>query len=297
MSELNSHANYVSDGSDQSFMLDVIEASQTQPVLVDFWAPWCGPCKSLTPVLERVVNNSNGGVRLVKINIDENPDIAGQLRVQSIPAVIAFDKGRPVNGFQGALPEGQIKQFIEQILMGTDSAKQLESVLDEADAALQNGDVGAAAQAYGAVVEADRGQVRALVGLARCYLANDDPDRARQVLEMVPEDKANDPLVLSVLKTLELTAETPADDEMGAALDRVSANPDDHEGRYDLAEKLVSVGDNELAIDHFLKILGDDLTWEEGKAKAKLFEVFDALGPKDPLTVEGRRRLSSIIFS
>lgn len=297
MSELNSHVNYVSDGSDQSFMLDVIEASQTQPVLVDFWAPWCGPCKSLTPVLERVVNNSNGGVRLVKINIDENPDIAGQLRVQSIPAVIAFDKGRPVNGFQGALPEGQIKQFIEQILMGTDSAKQLESVLDEADAALQNGDVGAAAQAYGAVVEADRGQVRALVGLARCYLANDDPDRARQVLEMVPEDKANDPLVLSVLKTLELTAETPADDEMGAALDRVSANPDDHEGRYDLAEKLVSVGDNELAIDHFLKILRDDLTWEEGKAKAKLFEVFDALGPKDPLTVEGRRRLSSIIFS
>lgn len=297
MSELNSHANYVSEGSDQTFMLDVIEASQAQPVLVDFWAPWCGPCKSLTPVLERVVNSSNGGVRLVKINIDENPDIAGQLRVQSIPAVIAFDKGRPVNGFQGAIPEGQIKQFIDQILKGTDSAKQLESVLDDADVALQNGDVGAAAQAYGAVVEADRGNVRGLVGLARCYLANGDADRARQVLEMVPEDKLEDPLVLSVLKTLELTAETPADDEMTAALDRVSANPGDHAGRYDLAEKLVSVGDNQLAIDHLLKVLRDDLNWEDGKAKSKLFEVFDALGPKDPLTVEGRRRLSSIIFS
>ncbi len=297
MDALDQSGGNILDATDQSFMADVIEASNTQPVLVDFWAPWCGPCKSLTPVLEKVINSHNGKVKLVKINIDENPGVAGQMGVRSIPAVFAFDKGRPVNGFQGALPEGQIKQFIDQILGGTDGAKQVQDILEQAEQAVQSGDIGAAAQMYAAVIEADPENVTAIAGLSRCYLANGDADRARQVLEMAPEDKQSDPAIKSVRTALDLMADTPLDEDLATARETVAAQPENHEARFDLAEKLIGQGRNKDAVDHLLSILTEDLEWGEGKAKAKLLEVFEAAGPKDPVTVEGRRRLGSLMFS
>lgn len=287
----------IKDSSDQAFMADVVEASNDQPVLVDFWAPWCGPCKTLTPTLEKVVGEQNGKVKLVKINTEEHPGIAGQMGVRSIPSVFAFDKGRPVNGFQGALPEGQVRQFIESILGGTDDAKQLQEALEQAEAAVQAGDIGTAAQLYGAVIDADPTNPAAIAGLARCYLANGDPERARQILDMAPEDKANDPAIKSVRTALDLMAESPLDEEITQSREAVAANPNDPQARFDLAEKLIGNGKNKDASEHLLAILAHDLDWEDGKAKAKLLEIFEAAGPKDPVTVEGRRRLGSMMFS
>ena len=290
-------STHIKDSSDQAFMTDVVEASNTQPVLVDFWAPWCGPCKTLTPTLEKVVNEQGGKIKLVKINTEEHPGIAGQMGVRSIPSVFAFDKGRPVNGFQGALPESQVRQFIQDILGGTDGAKQLKEAIEQAETAAQSGDIGTAAQLYGAVMEADPGNPAAIAGLARCYLANGDHDRARQILEMAPEDKANDPAIKSVRTALDLMADTPLDEDMASAKETVAAEPENHEARFELAEKLVAQGKNAAAADHLLTILSDNLEWGEGKAKAKLLEIFEAAGPKDPVTVDGRRRLGSLMFA
>jgi putative thioredoxin len=297
MTPLTPASGHISDATDQTFMTDVVEASQTQPVLVDFWAPWCGPCKTLTPILEKVVTGEAGKVKLVKINIDENPGIAGQLGVRSIPAVFAFDKGRPVNGFQGALPESQIRQFIDQVLRGTDGAKEIEQAVVEADEKLQAGDPGGAAQIYGAVIEADRPHAGALAGLARCYLANGDAARAQQVLDMVPEDKANEAAIKSVRTAIEMMAEAPQDAEIDAARAEARADPGDPAKRLALAEKLMAHGDLAGASAELLAILSTDLEALEGQAKAKLLEIFEAAGPKDPVTVGGRRRLGSLMFS
>jgi putative thioredoxin len=288
---------HIKDSTDQNFMTDVVEASNTQPVLVDFWAPWCGPCKTLTPTLEKVVNEQGGKVKLVKINTEEHPGVAGQMGVRSIPSVFAFDKGRPVNGFQGALPESQVRQFIQDVLGGTDGAKQLKEAIEQAEAAAQAGDIATAAQIYGAVIEAEPTNPAAIAGLARCYLANGDHDRARQILDMAPEDKVNDPAIKSVRTALDLMADAPLDEDMASAKETVAAEPENHEARFELAEKLVAQGKNGAASDHLLTILEDNLDWGEGKAKAKLLEIFEAAGPKDPVTVDGRRRLGSLMFS
>jgi putative thioredoxin len=292
-----SSTGHITDATDQTFMDLVVEASQTQPVLVDFWAPWCGPCKTLTPVLEKVVTDQAGKVKLVKINIDENPGIAGQMGVRSIPAVFAFDQGRPVNGFQGALPESQIRQFIEQVVGGTDNAKEIEQAVAEADAKLQAGDPGGAAQIYGAVIEMDPGHAGALAGLARCYLANGDADRAGQVLDMAPPDKANDPAIKSVRTAIEMMAEAPEDVELEAARAAVAADEANPAKRFALAEKLVAGGDLAAGSAELLTILRQDLDALEGQARAKLLDVFEAAGPKDPVTIEGRRKLGSLLFS
>ncbi|WP_370234198.1 MULTISPECIES: thioredoxin [Henriciella] len=287
----------VKDGTDQSFMADVVEASKETPVLVDFWAPWCGPCKSLGPVLEKVVNDQQGKVKLVKVNIDENPGIAGQLGVRSIPAVFAFDKGRPVDAFQGALPEGQLREFISKIMGGTDQGQQIKEAVAKADELLQAGDASQAAQIYGAVIEADPENIAAISGLARCYLANGDTERAAQILDMAGPEKQSDPAIKGVRTAIDLMADAPQSDELDALIDRVTEDRGNHALRFELAEALMARGKNKEAADHLLKILGTDLDWEGGKAKAKLLELFEAAGPKDPATIEGRRRLSSLMFA
>ncbi len=288
---------HVKDSTDQAFMADVIEASKDVPVLVDFWAPWCGPCKTLGPVIEKLVNQKAGKVRLVKINIDENPQIAGQLGVRSIPAVFAFNDGRPVDAFMGALPEGQIREFIDKIMAGTDAGQQVAEALDGADQALHAGDIGGAAQIYAAVINAEPENVRAIAGLARCYLANGDAERAAGTLEMTPQDKRDDADYKSVMTALELAADAPDESEFAGALARLEASPDDLDARFELAEKYAAAGHNRLAVDHLLAILAVDMNWSEGKARDKLLTVFEAAGPKDPVTLDGRRRLSSLMFA
>ncbi len=288
---------HVKDTTDQAFMADVVEASEQQPVIVDFWAPWCGPCRTLGPIIEKAVESRNGQVKLVKINIDENPAYAGQLGVRSIPAVYAFDKGRPVDAFMGALPESQINAFVDKLLSGTDTAKMIAEALEQAEAASQSGDIATAAQIYAGIIQQDPENVAAIAGLARCYLANGDKERATATLDMIPQDKQNDSAVKGVRTAIEMMADAGEPDEFDEALAAVTANPADHDQRFALAEKYAAAGRFGDAIDHLLIILGDKLDWGEGKAREKLLQMFEAAGATDPATVDGRRRLASLMFA
>lgn len=288
----------VKDSSDQSFMQDVIEPSREVPVLVDFWAPWCGPCRQLGPMIEHAVRQSEGAVKLVKINIDENPGIAQQLRVQSIPAVFAFKNGQPVDGFMGALPESQIKDFIKRISGNGPSDAEIQAIIEQGLATLEAGDLAAASQAFGAILQADPEHAGALAGLARVWIKNGDADKARQILEQVPADKQSDPAVEGARAALDLASGAPVDDSETAALKaKVSAEPGNFEARYELAEALLAEGDQAGAVDQLIAITALDREWNDQAARTLLLKVFEAAGPMSDVTRDGRRRLSSILFA
>jgi putative thioredoxin len=277
-------------------MKDVIEESRRQPVLVDFWAPWCGPCKQLTPVLEKAVRSAKGKVKLVKMNIDEHPAIAGQMGIQSIPAVIAFVNGQPADGFMGAVPEGQVTAFLERLTKQEIGGEEKE-VLKAADAALAAGDPAGAAALYSEILAADPVNVHALAGLARSYLKAGNIEQAKRALTQVPEAKRNESAVAAARAALEVAEQAANLGPVAELEQKVAANPLDHQARFDLAVALNGNNRRQEALDHLIEIVRRDRKWNDDGARKKLVQFFEAWGPNDEHTVAGRRRLSSILFA
>jgi len=286
----------VKDATDATFMADVIQASREVPVIVDFWAPWCGPCKQLGPMLEEAVKAAKGAVRMVKVNVDQNQRVAAQLRVQSIPAVFAFSGGQPVDGFMGALPASEVKAFVKRLIDGA-GGDGLDEALDQADEMLERGEASEASQVYAAVLGEDPANARAIAGLARAELAVGEIERAKRTLDMAPPEVANDPAIAAARSAIELAEQTRETGEAGALKAKVEANPADHQARYDFALALLAKKDREGAVDQLLELFRRDREWNNGAAKEQLFKLFESFGPKDPLTLKGRRRLSSMIFT
>ena len=287
----------VKESNTQNFMRDVIEPSRQQPVIVDFWAPWCGPCKQLGPALEKVVRDAKGKVRMVKINIDENQQLAQQMRIQSIPAVYAFVNGQPVDGFMGALPESQIKQFVDRLGGQGSMAEEIEAVLADARALVEEKDYQHAAQLFAQLLQVDRENVGAIAGLVRCEIAMGDLENAQKTLALVPPAKANDPEVLSVKAQLELVLNPVDVSEIGTLKAQVENNPDDFQARLDLAVLLNGAGERAEATDQLIYIIKKMRAWNDEAARKQLVKFFEALGPKDEFTVAGRRKLSSVLFA
>jgi putative thioredoxin len=286
----------VKETTTQAFVKDVIEESRRQPVLVDFWAPWCGPCKQLTPVLEKAVKGAKGKAKLVKMNIDEHPSIPGQMGIQSIPAVIAFVNGQPIDGFLGALPDSQVTAFIERLIKDRVGGEE-KDLLKEADAALAEGDATTAADIYAQILAKDATNTQALAGLARAYVETGAIEQAKQTLALVPQSKQNDPAVAAARAALELAEQTKSVGPVGELEQKVAANPLDHQARFDLALALNGKGQRKEALDHLLEIVRRDRKWNDDGARKQLVQLFDAWGPTDKATIEGRRRLSSILFA
>jgi putative thioredoxin len=284
----------VKNTTTQDFVRDVVEASAARPVLVDFWAPWCGPCKQLTPVLEKVVRAAKGAIALVKLNIDEHPEIPGQMGVQSIPAVFAFKDGRPVDGFMGALPESQLNAFIARLIgESVDDAAEIEA----AEAALAAGDVNTAAQAFGEILQIDAENMQALGGLAKCYIKTGDLDRAEQTLALVPPAKAESAPVASARAALELARKAGDAGDVESLRAKVAENPGDPQARFDLALALNAKGDRQSALDELLTLVAKNRAWNDDAARKQLVQFFDAWGPADPVTAAGRQKLSSLLFA
>jgi putative thioredoxin len=284
-----------------NFMADVIEASRGVPVIVDFWATWCGPCKTLTPILEGVVTKARGAVRLVKIDVDKNPDISAQLRIQSIPTVFAFKDGQPVDAFQGALPESEVQRWVDQLVAKFGSAAEptpVEQALAAAEEALVAGDIGGAGALYAQVLNHENDNTKALAGMARCYLKAGKNDKARELIDQVPEALRDDDDIHAVIAALELAeAGSTAAAETESLRAQLAGDPADLQTRFELALALYGGGNAEGAIDELVEIIRRDREWNEDAARQQLLKIFEALGPTDPVTVAGRRKLSSTLFS
>jgi putative thioredoxin len=297
-------ANLFKDITTAEFAAEVIDASMEQPVIVDFWAPWCGPCKQLGPALEKAVSGARGAVRLVKINVDENQDLAAQMRVQSIPTVYAFLQGRPVDGFQGAQPESQIKDFVERLVeaAGTTQGsnpveKAVEQALEQAQAALEAEQPGAASALFAQVLQHEPDNVAALAGVMRCALAVGDTAGAKAMFEGLTEELRATEEFASIAASLELAEAGAGAGDVGELMERVAQDRDNHQARFDLAMALYALGKRESAADELLEIIRRDRTWDDDGARKQLLKFFEAWGPTDPATLEARRRLSSLLFS
>jgi putative thioredoxin len=292
-------ADLIKETTTQTFVKDVIEESRRQPVLIDFWAEWCGPCRQLTPVLEKAVRNAKGKVKLVKMNIDQHPAIPGQMGIQSIPAVIAFVNGQPADGFMGAVPESQVNAFIEKLTKGVTAPGEpnIAEILQEAEGVLAEGDPAAAAQIYAEVLSLDATNIAAMAGLAKCYVTTGAIEQAKQTLAMVPESKRNDAAVKAVQAAIDLAEQAQSVGPIGELEQKVAANPLDHQARFDLATALNATGKRGEATAQLLEIVKRDRKWNDDGARKQLVQFFEAWGGADEATVEGRKRLSTILFS
>jgi putative thioredoxin len=288
-------ADLIKNTTTKDFMRDVVEASREVPVLVDFWAPWCGPCRQLTPALEKAVRAAKGAIKLVKLNVDEHPQIPGQMGVQSIPAVFAFQDGRPVDGFMGALPESRINAFIARLI--GDNTADIAADLEAAEAALAAGDVNTAAQMFGEVLQTDRENAQSLAGLAKCYIKTGDLARAEQTLALVPPARAESAPVASARAALELARKAPTTGDVEALRAKLLADPTDAQARFDLALALNAKGDRTGAADELLTLVAKNRNWNDDAARKQLVQLFDAWGASDPATISGRQRLSSLLFA
>ena len=294
--EVSAPADAIKDGDTASFAVDVIEASRKVPVIVDFWAPWCGPCKTLGPTIEKAVKASGGQVKLVKINVDENQELAQQLRVQSIPAVFAFNDGKPVDGFVGAQSESQVKAFIQR-LTGDAGPSPIERALEQGEAALVAGEVDAAADIFGQILRADAESSRAIGGLCQCLIESGEWEEARQMLDGLEGKLATEPAIQSARAALELAEQSADVGDVSALRAQLEADGNDHEARLELSKALLAAGQREAAVEQLLESISRDRNWSEEAARKQLLTLFEAFGHADELTVSARRRLSSILFS
>ncbi len=290
----------IKDSSEATFMADVVEASNEAPVIVDFWAPWCGPCKTLGPALEEAVKAARGAVRMVKVNVDENQMIAAQLRIQSIPTVYAFHKGQPIDGFQGALPPSEVKAFIERVIKaagGEAPGEAMAEAIAAAEEMLEQGAAVDAAQTFAAILGEEPDNPAAYGGLVRAHIAMGDLDQAEAILNGAPAEISHAPELEAAHAQLELAKQAANAGPVAELMAKVEANPDDHQARFDLAQALYANGKTEEAVDQLLELFRRDRTWNDEAAKKQLFTIFDALKPNDPIVLNGRRKLSSMIFA
>ncbi len=293
-------ADLIKDTSEATFMVDVVEASQEVPVIVDFWAPWCGPCKTLGPQLEEAVTAAKGAVKMVKVNVDENQMIAGQLQIQSIPTVFAFWQGQPVDGFQGALPGSEIKEFVDRVIEaagGESPGGQLEEAVAAAEEMLAEGAAVDAAQTFAAILEEDPANAAAYGGLVRTHIALDDLDQAEAILNGAPAEISDAPEIEAAHAQLELARQAADAGPVADLQAQVASDPDNHQARFDLAQALHAAGDVDAAVNELLDLFRRDREWNDGAAKTQLFTIFDALKPNDAVVLNGRRKLSSMIFA